>query len=460
MNFFENLVIPQSSEHLELLHYLLIIALTLFELYSGLLLAGATFALIFDKKSSKRDGFVKDLIDLVLPNKGVLFSLGVFPLLTIVLIFIQVFNGTKNGIPTLIVLSFFLYLVGYIMLYAYRYSIHLQSLLEISKLSPHTGDVAGEMKYFEVSSTSLRSWAGKYGLLVYWIATILFLGATQRAGDNLSWSQAHPFLMSVFSIRTFWKMVEFINVGIITLSVTGLFFFFKWNGGMLRNRTREHITFVRRFLMTAGIVAAGIEPLLVFINVQTTPSGALSDSVFGLAGISLFIVLMVLLMLYSMFKETKIDLSAYLLIGAIVLVAVSAAQEESVVKYSTRVQSQVLSARYEQMIAALTPEGKVETISGEDIYNGRCSACHRFDKKLVGPPYNEVLGQFVGNMNALEDFIMNPRQVLPGYPPMPNQGLKPAEVKAVAEYIMGVYLKNHPQSAGKDTLKVLQKKPS
>jgi cytochrome c len=54
-------------------------------------------------------------------------------------------------------------------------------------------------------------------------------------------------------------------------------------------------------------------------------------------------------------------------------------------------------------------------------------------------------------MDALEDFIMNPRPVLPGYPPMPNQGLKPAEVRAVAKYIMDVYLSTRKEAVKETT---------
>ncbi|MGC8596035.1 MAG: c-type cytochrome [Candidatus Kryptoniota bacterium] len=460
MEFLENLVIPQSNEHLELLHYLFVIALTLFQVYSGLLLVGGTLAIIFERQSPEREEFVKDLIDLVIPNKGVLFALGIIPTLTVALIFIQIFAGMKNGIPSLIVLAFFFYLASYIMLYAYKYSIHLRSLVELSKINSPSNKISSEMEFFDRSSSSLRSWTGKYGMVVYLIGTVFFFAAFQRAGDSSSWTQAHPILTSIFNIETLWKIIEFANIGVITLSVAGLFFFFRWNGGILRERSVDYNASVRKFLATAGIIAAAVEPLLVFIDVQTAPANALSEAIFGLAGVTLFIILMVLLIFYSMLKESTIDLSAYLLVGAIVLVAVSAAQEESIVKYSTRVQAQVLSSRYEQMIASLTPAANVQTVSGEDIYNGRCSACHRFDRRLVGPPYNEVLGQFVGKMNALEDFIMNPRQVLPGYPPMPNQGLKPAEVKAVAEYIMSVYLKTHPQSTGSDTAKTSKKNPS
>jgi cytochrome c len=80
-----------------------------------------------------------------------------------------------------------------------------------------------------------------------------------------------------------------------------------------------------------------------------------------------------------------------------------------------------------------------ESISGADIYNGRCIACHQYDKKVVGPPYNSVLPKYEGDLEALSSYILNPVKVNPEYPAMPNQGLKPNEAKAVAEYLMNTY---------------------
>ena len=78
-------------------------------------------------------------------------------------------------------------------------------------------------------------------------------------------------------------------------------------------------------------------------------------------------------------------------------------------------------------------------ISGEDIYNGKCVACHQFDQVLVGPPYKEVLPKYENDQEALAQFILNPVKINENYPAMPNQGLKPNEAKAVAEYLLETY---------------------
>jgi len=51
------------------------------------------------------------------------------------------------------------------------------------------------------------------------------------------------------------------------------------------------------------------------------------------------------------------------------------------------------------------------------------------------------LPKYEGKTDELVKFIMNPTQKNPGYPPMPAQGLKPAEARAIADYIMENYKK-------------------
>jgi cytochrome c len=81
----------------------------------------------------------------------------------------------------------------------------------------------------------------------------------------------------------------------------------------------------------------------------------------------------------------------------------------------------------------------MKTMSGEDIYNAKCSACHMFDQKKVGPPYRVVLPKYAGDKAKLIAFVLNPVKVDPAYPPMPNQGLKPAEADSIASYLLSKY---------------------
>ena len=81
---------------------------------------------------------------------------------------------------------------------------------------------------------------------------------------------------------------------------------------------------------------------------------------------------------------------------------------------------------------------------GEDVYKKMCTACHRADKKFIGPSPTGILErrtpEWVMNM------ILNPEQMTKEDPlakdllmefngaPMANQGLSEEDARAVLEY--------------------------
>ena len=78
----------------------------------------------------------------------------------------------------------------------------------------------------------------------------------------------------------------------------------------------------------------------------------------------------------------------------------------------------------------------MSSADGKKIYNEKCLACHKFDVKLVGSPYQETVPKYNGDLKKLAGFIYSPQKINPSYPAMPNQGLKLKEAEAVAKYLM------------------------
>ena len=74
-----------------------------------------------------------------------------------------------------------------------------------------------------------------------------------------------------------------------------------------------------------------------------------------------------------------------------------------------------------------------------DVYKRICSSCHRFDQKIVGPPYITVLPKYENDIQKLIEFVSHPQKVNPDYPTMPNLGLKITEIEAVAGYLIKTY---------------------
>jgi cytochrome c len=157
------------------------------------------------------------------------------------------------------------------------------------------------------------------------------------------------------------------------------------------------------------------------------------------------------ILVYAYAKEARrsyLSYAAYTLALAMVLLMVN---DHVAVGMATRQHAVLLAALHEVDTDALKSRlgvGK-PAASGEDIYNGRCSACHLFDEKKVGPPYRTVIPKYAGKKEALVAFVLSPRKVDPSYPPMPNQGLKPVEADSIATYLLTKYALPAIQQAGK-----------
>ncbi len=72
----------------------------------------------------------------------------------------------------------------------------------------------------------------------------------------------------------------------------------------------------------------------------------------------------------------------------------------------------------------------------ERIYAEKCSTCHAFDHKVVGPAHKDVLPKYRGTPDKLTAFILSPTKVDPAFPAMVAPGLSRREAVAVAEYLL------------------------
>jgi cytochrome c len=92
---------------------------------------------------------------------------------------------------------------------------------------------------------------------------------------------------------------------------------------------------------------------------------------------------------------------------------------------------------YEEQLAQFKKEPQAETrpATGKELFADYCSACHAFDKKVIGPPLSYAVEKYKGNKEAMEEFIENPTKVNPEYPEMPKLGIPEDEIRKIIEYI-------------------------
>lgn len=439
MDFLENAVLPQSAHHMVLLKYLLALTFLIILPYLSLLVGSTVLSLYYNAKGRMNNDdratkFSKQLIDLATFNKSIVFGLGAIPMLSAMFCYAQLLHLTNTGVPQYIFVSLLFFIAGAVLIYTYKYSSHLKDILGRIKDSDEEADT------YKLKSANLLNRTGKYGLLLLLISVYIFIGSVELAVDANRWEEVTSILGVLFSLNTLAYFLYFIVVSISVTSAVLLYYYFRPNSEW-NESDEEYKNYVKNFSLSRGLISTIILPALVVLNVLLTPGVALSGIFFGAIVIIFFIVLLIANLFYMMLKDSDTRFSTSVIYLFVILFTFWVVKEQAAFSTSSADQFQKLSANYEDYRAKLNEEMGIETVavSGEDIFNGRCSACHRFDSKLVGPPYNTVLGKYVGKEDELIKFVLNPVKKNPDYPVMPNQGLKPNEAKAIADYILKVY---------------------
>ena len=449
MHFLNNLVNPESGERLTLLYYLLSFVSTMLVTYMAIAATGSSLSLYFNRKGLKKGNriyrrFARNLIDVAMPGKGAVAALAGLPIVTIILIYAELLYNTNANVTNFITGSAILIIIGFMFLIAYRYSFRLEGFIEsYKKLTPSQKSEIGDASLvdvdaMEVSAHQTRRRAGIFGAAMLWIGMWVFMGGSNLALNSQAWPKDAGAFAVLFSWTTIWSFIHFVTAAVVIESAAILFFFYIWDGGLGVSSDEAYSSFVKRFAANAGLLFAILQPLIIFIDLTLAPSAAKDGAVFGLAGLGLLVVFILVHFFYHMLRHRRVTLGSFAFVGVVVMVGVWMTAKGVSFSKSNQAHYQLMADNYDKMLSEL-PEVQTAKINGEDIYKQTCSACHKFDRRLVGPAYNMVLGGYEGRMDELEDFIMNPRQVLQGYPPMPKQGLNQAQVKAVAEYIMNVY---------------------
>jgi cytochrome c551/c552 len=185
-------------------------------------------------------------------------------------------------------------------------------------------------------------------------------------------------------------------------------------------------------------VALLITPLFILLTLVRLPDSAVSGWVYALAALAVLFLFAALHALYACVRLGKWSSSAYLFAAVVLATTALVTRDQVVLHNVTRDHAAVLAQEYdrseEELRSALGVMAK--QLTGEDIYNAKCSACHLFDQKKVGPSYRTVVPKYRENKAGLVAFILNPVKVDAAYPPMPSQGLKPSEADSIATYLL------------------------
>jgi len=417
---------PLSPEFYSLLRHGLFLILFLHLLFLGFLIGGSTVSLLLNfLGTEKRDPsylrFSQEMIRTVLISKSALFIFGLVPLLLVWFVYARVLF-VASPLPwrfwAVILAALTL---GFALLFLYRQA--RERTLELSPMTVSTGAA---------------------GLLVLVLAFFLF-----SAGYGILFDPAKlPLLQKQIRFFLSWNgVVKFLLF---------LAFFFGMTGGLillLCGRSTEAAggsnagdrVLVHRFGANLAIFATLVLPVFLLLDLVTLPVIALSAEVFVFSAAVLVLSFTVCLTLFLSDGKGegrpggRVVFLFVLIFLAILLhddVAVGNAYQDRIAFLAMQKAAVTAEAGKEAHREESAPAGQTEADAGQVVFEKICAGCHRFDTRVVGPPLNERVPTYGGDVEKLKAFIRAPVKVNAGYPSMPKLGLPEDEIDAVARYLI------------------------
>ncbi|MBK9099650.1 MAG: hypothetical protein IPM14_16380 [bacterium] len=443
MEFLNNFVLPQSAEHIELLHYMLLIALFLFVPFISIVFGGILLSVFYKRKGEKQNDpfylrLAKDITEITTVNKSAGFIFGVIPILTAILIYAQLLHNSQITNLNYLGLSLILIIISLVFIYSYRYSL---SFNRIFNSLPDKGisdpNVLEDVSRLSDESNRISRKAGAFGLFFLFIGIWFFITALTIPSVYSAWT-SESFIGGLFCWKVISRLIYYIFFAII-LSGGMMLFIFLEDEKKKHIKDEEYSNFLKQKVLRVSFFSAIFIPFFALLSLFGLPQTALTGPVFTYAIISLALLFLGYHFLYLLTKEIKGTTAALLFFTLIFSVAAFIISDQKAMATSTQMHSAVLSAEFDKYLAELKGEGKTVTINAEEIYQVKCASCHKWDQKLVGPAHLDVLPKYDGKESQLIAFIRNPVKVDPAFPPMPNPGLKPNEAEAVAKYLLETY---------------------
>lgn len=446
MDVLKSLASPPSVEHYHLL--LLIGALVSIVLYPylGFLLGTSFLSNRFNRKGRKERNplylrFAKNLAETALVNKTVPTVFALLPVLSLVFVYAQLLQATASTAVSFAGFGFILLTAAVILLYAYKYTFQLGDLLEGYKDALHRSKSAesGLSSLEAYADSNVRSHArfGRYGVVFAAVAAFCITSAFVVAGNAAHWHNVDSFLTLLLSFDVYVRFLQFLALSAGATGFGILFVTFSWNNTE-SEPDAEYASFVKATSMRLITGSLLTLPVFLLLGYLLLPGESLSGILYGIAGLSLGLLLLAAQFVYGFKreKEPRHAASALFVFGC--AVALLSVNDQVALYNATKGQAAFLSYRHDTEIEDLRSKLGVTgvVLTGAEIFDAKCSACHLFDAKKVGPSYNDVLPKYVGRKEQMMAFVLNPIKINPAFPPMPGQGLKPAEADSIVSYLL------------------------
>jgi cytochrome c len=426
MNFIDSLLSVPRADHLQIAKYIVVVMSLMFVPYISILFGSTLLSLGFSVRGKLEENslfskFAKDMVDRLYGNTAAALVLGILPVLTMLISFSQILYGTPAKVSQYFTVLLIVTIAAIVLTFLYRKSFASRE--------------NNFMKHVVLGLLALGGLKTIFFLLASNLSLILFPERWKLVSDYVFF----PFDWIVIARFSHFMMASFAITGAAIL-----FFFFNWLGGK-QDMEPEYRDYVRKFGAGMSIGFSIVSTIFLLWYFVCLPVMAKSYGVFISAMAAVLVLLFVCLYAYSVLRESKIAAGKqvfgfFMLFFLVLFVNDNLARENSLQyqNYNLHILHLKKMAKIEE--SRTERGGAVASIEiGQEIYNTKCVACHRFDSRVVGPPYNTVLPKYEGKLDELKKFILNPVKVNPDYIAMPNQGLKPHEAESVAMFLMKEY---------------------
>ena len=256
---------------------------------------------------------------------------------------------------------------------------------------------------------------------------------------------AFPF--PLFSTAPLYIFLIFVSLSLINSGASFRFKYLRWAEMELpaNSELRRPVDGMGRFLSAAG---TALLPPLLFLLLFTLPPYSFSREIFPVS--ASLLLLMVLSIYFLIPEERKNAISGKRGLTVSFVLSLLITLSFSTVIYLFHHHANIDRIDMAEISAAKRNDsieaGRLELYSknmqvssefGEKIFRERCTACHAFDRTILGPSFNSVIPKYRENPDNMVNFILNPVKVNPALPPMPDPGLSSWEAKSVVQYIFG-----------------------
>lgn len=431
--------LPFSYEYTKVLQLVSVIAHSLLYFYLFWLTGSAlySFYLEFIKRDDASTYFAKRLIELPFKKLSFPLVLGLIPFLVIYSLDLIWLKGEEfNPVHNWSLVTFVVFAISIFSLYYYKFSFGLITLLHKSVIEKESPEYLGLMEN-NLKNHKRSAFLGLAGILI----TLFLISLLNVA--KLDYNQTNyrfDFIGYLLQFEVYFRFLFYLVLSFSLTFFVNLFLNLVWEDTRLDDEEGMS-KYIEEKLLKGAFATVLLQPILILIDILILPRNSLSYWVFIASGISVILLFLISNQLNAYRKEfskSYLNYSFYMVIIVIIFISMKDVIAFGNVLKPKSVEISKNFLTYEENLKSKL-NIKTVTISGEEIFTAKCSACHRFDSKLVGPPYNVVLKKYENNRDKLVKFILNPVKVDPAYPSMPSQGLIPPEAEAVADYIMKVY---------------------